>query len=131
MPPKGGNVLKSQRYAQVMENIKKQKEEAKELLKNLKKTKKKEDKRHKRLMNSAAKLDAKTSWSWQASTSTLWPRSQLLLLSAAFPSNHLPLLKDHQRPAKAAEDRQDQEFLDRQHRQHRLMMQRRMLHQGT
>ena len=59
MPPKGGNVLKSQRYAQVMENIKKQKEEAKELLKNLKKTKKKEDKRHKRLMNSAAKLDAK------------------------------------------------------------------------
>ncbi len=59
MPPKGNHVLRSTRYQGVVENIRNKRQEARDLLQSLKKQKKAEDRRHRRLMRSATRLDAR------------------------------------------------------------------------
>jgi hypothetical protein len=59
MPPKGSTTAKSTRYARVVTDLMAQRQAAKKLLTNLRKEKRLEDRRHRRLMKSASKLDAR------------------------------------------------------------------------
>jgi len=59
MPASGTSAKKSYRYSQVLNQIVEQRNAAKKLLTDLRKQKNKEDRRHRRLMKSAGKLDAK------------------------------------------------------------------------
>jgi hypothetical protein len=59
MPPKGSSTAKSTRYARVVTDLTAQRQAAKKLLSSLRKEKRLEDRRHRRLMKSAGKLDAR------------------------------------------------------------------------
>jgi len=59
MPPKGASHFKSHRYEKVVAELTEKRQHAKKQLTELKTLKRNEEKRHRRLMKSASKLDAK------------------------------------------------------------------------